>query len=346
MPDSATTNLAAGTFTCAHCQRAFKWKPELAGRTVKCKCEQVIRVPAQPGNSGATPAPPSLPSAPRPAPPPAIPIASASPVKPNRAVTATKSSRPAAVPPPPPPLRKRSDDAHEDRENLDDLADIEPPQDDYDQLAPPPLPVQQQVSANPAPRASVAGKPVSAGGAASRWAKGIIAAARYGHSDVDASTREQAIATFAIYCVGAILIGIGILGFSFWQSNQHAAFLKIAQHTDGSIVTEPDIRKTGRKSARNNPDNWYFSFDVDYKVDDRPLRNEVELKGDDLPTGFSPHDTHDWIGQRIDLVYDPANPDHVEAALMAEQKGWGWTYLVGAGFVAVGGYFGFKKWPG
>lgn len=35
------------TFDCPACQRSFKWKPELAGRRVKCKCGQPIKVPAE-----------------------------------------------------------------------------------------------------------------------------------------------------------------------------------------------------------------------------------------------------------------------------------------------------------
>jgi hypothetical protein len=37
------------SFTCAACGKEFRWKPELAGRSVTCKCETVIRVPAEAG---------------------------------------------------------------------------------------------------------------------------------------------------------------------------------------------------------------------------------------------------------------------------------------------------------
>lgn len=33
------------TFTCGGCSKSYKWKPELAGKKVRCKCGQVIEVP-------------------------------------------------------------------------------------------------------------------------------------------------------------------------------------------------------------------------------------------------------------------------------------------------------------
>lgn len=37
----------AGKFTCAACAREYFWKPELAGRTGKCKCGAAMSVPAE-----------------------------------------------------------------------------------------------------------------------------------------------------------------------------------------------------------------------------------------------------------------------------------------------------------
>lgn len=34
-----------GTYACDACGRAYKWKPELAGKSVRCKCGQVFRAP-------------------------------------------------------------------------------------------------------------------------------------------------------------------------------------------------------------------------------------------------------------------------------------------------------------
>lgn len=36
-------------FTCAACGRQFRWKPELAGKSVKCKCTATVTVPADAG---------------------------------------------------------------------------------------------------------------------------------------------------------------------------------------------------------------------------------------------------------------------------------------------------------
>src|SRR3954451_17034200 len=40
-------------FTCESCGKSYKWKPEFAGRKVKCKCGFVMTAPAAP------PAPPA-----------------------------------------------------------------------------------------------------------------------------------------------------------------------------------------------------------------------------------------------------------------------------------------------
>ena len=39
-------------FACPSCGRQFTWKPELAGRSAKCKCGNTIKVPAQPAAAG------------------------------------------------------------------------------------------------------------------------------------------------------------------------------------------------------------------------------------------------------------------------------------------------------
>src|SRR5688500_10272533 len=40
-----TQQLEELSFTCGSCGKQFRWKPELAGKSVKCKCETTIRVP-------------------------------------------------------------------------------------------------------------------------------------------------------------------------------------------------------------------------------------------------------------------------------------------------------------
>jgi hypothetical protein len=92
-------------FTCGACGKQFRWKPELAGRSVKCKCETVIRVPAAAGGvaqpkSAAAPAvepPASAPSGSR----GAAAASATSPVRP-RTVAPTRKAAPPPLPPPPP----------------------------------------------------------------------------------------------------------------------------------------------------------------------------------------------------------------------------------------------------
>lgn len=79
-------------FACPSCGRSYRWKPELAGRTAKCKCGGAIRVPAEAPDVAAeafeapaapvrAPVPPALsPPAPARSPataarPPAMPLA-------------------------------------------------------------------------------------------------------------------------------------------------------------------------------------------------------------------------------------------------------------------------------
>jgi hypothetical protein len=50
------------TFSCSGCGKKYVWKPELAGKTVKCKCGQGIPVPAAAASPAAAPArkPPAI----------------------------------------------------------------------------------------------------------------------------------------------------------------------------------------------------------------------------------------------------------------------------------------------
>lgn len=43
-----------GKFSCSACNRQYPWKPEYAGRKVKCKCGSVITAPAEAPNAQAT----------------------------------------------------------------------------------------------------------------------------------------------------------------------------------------------------------------------------------------------------------------------------------------------------
>lgn len=45
MSDSSRHNEASDSFQCYHCNRTFKWKPEISGRTLRCKCGSKVRCP-------------------------------------------------------------------------------------------------------------------------------------------------------------------------------------------------------------------------------------------------------------------------------------------------------------
>lgn len=62
----------ASKLTCEECGRSFPWKPEYAGKSLKCKCGKVIKAPAaapsgSPRAGGAAPAPRKPAAAPKPA---------------------------------------------------------------------------------------------------------------------------------------------------------------------------------------------------------------------------------------------------------------------------------------
>src|SRR3954468_2807033 len=42
------SEVAQMTFNCSACKKQYRWKPELAGKKVKCKCGQVMTAPAEP----------------------------------------------------------------------------------------------------------------------------------------------------------------------------------------------------------------------------------------------------------------------------------------------------------
>lgn len=91
-------------FTCGACGKQFRWKPELAGRSVKCKCETTIRVPAEAGGVAQPKVAAATSAAPVGV---AAPTARRSTASPSPAIAGTKAARPAAkapaaAPPPPP----------------------------------------------------------------------------------------------------------------------------------------------------------------------------------------------------------------------------------------------------
>jgi hypothetical protein len=111
---------AVASFSCGACGRSFAWKNEYAGKTLKCKCGQPIKVPSAPG-SAATASRPAAMAAKPVAVASARPAATAAPAAPSKPVPVpTPASEPeddfaklvseaeyeiAAAPPPPPTTR-------------------------------------------------------------------------------------------------------------------------------------------------------------------------------------------------------------------------------------------------
>src|SRR4051812_7817741 len=50
--------MAVGQFSCSGCGKSYAWKPEIAGKRVKCKCGERLSVPAtDPAEAEAEPMP-------------------------------------------------------------------------------------------------------------------------------------------------------------------------------------------------------------------------------------------------------------------------------------------------
>jgi len=102
-----------GKFPCGSCGKAFRWKPEIAGKKGKCSCGAAILVPATLTGSGKTPVKVSVPTTAMPK--KAVPVTNVAgknapaikiplPRKPVQAVApAPVKSEPIAPPPPPKP---------------------------------------------------------------------------------------------------------------------------------------------------------------------------------------------------------------------------------------------------
>lgn len=88
----------SATFACSACGRQYPWKPELAGRSAKCKCGQVMTVPAT--ASAPEPEPdllefadePPIPATPVKAKPAAAPVKAAVPAAAKARVTAAAAA--------------------------------------------------------------------------------------------------------------------------------------------------------------------------------------------------------------------------------------------------------------
>ena len=55
---------AESKFSCGSCNRIYVWKPALAGKRVKCKCGQMVQVPAAAGGGAPQPMKPPKPPVP------------------------------------------------------------------------------------------------------------------------------------------------------------------------------------------------------------------------------------------------------------------------------------------
>lgn len=137
----------------------------------------------------------------------------------------------------------------------------------------------------------------------------------------------------------ALAIGaIGLAVFCYFMQVKHDAFMKVAQETVANIDSEVSISKSGKGSRRLNPDNWTFKFEAAYTIDGKSYREEVDMKGDNLPPGWDPEDSDSWGNRQFKLLYDPQNPTTVEAAVAAKGRSWLWGYLISVGMLGYGGW--------
>jgi hypothetical protein len=103
-------------FSCAACGKQYRWKPEIAGKKVKCKCGNPLSVPA-------TPPTPGRPAARQAVVQPGLAAAARSAeVRPRATATAARVGNvPPPPPPPPAPSRKHRDTSDDDDGGMDAL---------------------------------------------------------------------------------------------------------------------------------------------------------------------------------------------------------------------------------
>jgi hypothetical protein len=118
---------AVASFSCDACGRSFAWKDQYAGKTLKCKCGQPIKVPSA-----------LAAAAPRP-------VASAA--KPVAVAASPRSAAPVAAPPPPKPAAVPTPAADPE----DDFAKLVSEAEYELASAPPPPPSTKRVTVAPAP---------------------------------------------------------------------------------------------------------------------------------------------------------------------------------------------------
>src|SRR4051812_48229862 len=53
----AMETIDQGKFTCQSCGKSYRWKPEFAGKKVKCKCGTVMTAPKSPPRAAPPPPP-------------------------------------------------------------------------------------------------------------------------------------------------------------------------------------------------------------------------------------------------------------------------------------------------
>lgn len=108
MSMTGTEQQTGQAFSCAACGKQYRWKPELAGKRVKCKCGEPIAVPAGTGGNGKVAAP-----------------AAAGQQRVKTAVAAKPQTAAKAVPPPPAKKLGPEDEPGMDLDGLYALANDE-----------------------------------------------------------------------------------------------------------------------------------------------------------------------------------------------------------------------------
>jgi hypothetical protein len=203
---------------------------------------------------------------------------------------------------------------------------------------PPPLP--PPTYAQPKPKRE---RSSTSGGGAGKWLKGGFAAI-FSRERVPKS-REQHHVQYWFYTLGFVVGGIALLVLCYLGQQKHEAFMKRAQKTTALVAKEPTIRKAGRRAGALNPDNWYYTFPVVFKVDGQDVRHDVEVRGNSLPPNLNRDDTSTWVRQEVTVYYDPDNPANVKAASAAEASNWFWGNIIGGALIAIGAWGLVTKWP-
>lgn len=317
MANASDSNSAPITFKCPNCGKGFRWKPEFAGKRVRCKCDTKFAVPIEP-----------------PVPKPAEPE-----VYEMDMLGGTEDQADQGEP------GVFDLDALGGSEDLADGGPIAamPNSDWMGQAQEDRKKMRKSRAANNKASAKQSRRSAIAGwGKFNPVSSFMFAIDIFGKFEAEPNlTRTDMLVGQLFRC--AVFVALGITALVISQTSVPAAeqFKENATEAVGTIVSKPDVEKGGKRKLFR-PERWDFSFKVFYEVQDTEYTQEVEATGARMPAGFDPEASDKWKGQTIELLYDAKAPDRVKVATAYSSNAKPYMiYFLAIGAFIVAGFYAF-----